>query len=820
MKNNRIDMSTQKLNKRDIVDSNITVKLNEADTIGAWWAFFGTKEILIGVTAIAGILALFSVFGKTIKGRFRKCAKMLYSMQKDFGTAENGMDMKAVLPGVGSKITDWITGLLSRKHGNGSNKGALGIRPFVTNYINEIGTDYKEALKSYDVVYKAGNNEKIRKKDQATGKINNLKKESTEVIYKSFADARKNTQINESEHPLYEDVTFDNGTYIINSPDDGTRKIEVNKQSTREICYSIMAMFCDKYFNMKSIAGKIGINLNSLDNLNTASVEKFKKICHAMTAPVAEGTDNKMYARLRNNYNDMVDAYIRIANTVVNNFEKYTKLSLTKDGKELSEKNATLLTTSKEKLNAEVKRQEDAYKHNFFRVMNAIIASPEYVSYINFILEDVLPVFESGEADDTKKLGEGTELYLKSQGGKAIYAFGLSVADRDNENGMINKILIAAIKDGTKIGNDTNVNQLSCGTINLTTPCNINQFNTKFELLKFKGWSHQEKIKDYIEKCIDSNVGLNTEKNIQVQSIDAIESAINAIIDTEKLVQDASQNQINNLAEEFYKNIEKLNLSGIDPKSLTNAISLRGGNAKDFYTVQKSGNQIGQRIPSGIKNNGKDVLFLVYPTLIDNNANIVKPDSNNISQSNIGIIIAIAAGINSNVQYHVATLNRESIQKAYLETVEEYRQRVSGQNESELQEFETEYIVSANESTTGNAIISRSVKTNLKGNYYILSENVWGDGSIMNPEEYLKCSMTKILKENTTYDDFAKLAKNSSNINFIKIGDSTYSVRPAANRFGMMTSINPLYENAVVIKFTKSGNIKQTYNIGIQKIIL
>lgn len=821
MKNSRIDMSTQKLNKMDISDSNNIIKLNEADTIGAWWAFFGTKEILIGATAIGGILALFKVFGKTIKGRFRKCAKMLYNIQKDFGTAENGMNMKAVLPGVGSKITDWITGLLGQKRGKGSNKGALGIRPFVTNYINEIGADYKEALKSYDVVRKAGNDIKISKKDQATGKINNLKKESADIIYKSFNDARKNIQINESEHPLYEDVSYDAGTYIIGGPDDETRKVEVNAQTTREICYSIIAMFCDKYFNMKSIAGKIGINFNSLNNLNTTSIEKLKQICHVMTAPVAEGSDNKMYARLHNNYNDMVDAYIRIANMIVNNFEKYTKSGLVKNGKTISEKDATLLATSKEKLIAEVKRQEDMYKHNFFRVMNAIIASPEYVSYINFILEDVLPIFESGDADTAKELGDGTKLYIKNQGEKTIYAFGVSSADNGDKN-EISKVLIAAIKTGTKIGDDINVNQLTCGTINLTTPCNINQFDTKFEMLKFKGWVRQDKIKNYIENRVDGNVGLSTEKTIQVQSIDAVEAAINTIASAGNQRQEVTQAQFNKLAEDFYKNIEKLNLGNIDPTTLTNAISLRGGNSKDFYTTQKTGNQLGQKIPSGIKNNNQDIYILVYPTLIDNNLNLVKPDPNKFPAGNVGIVLTIAGGINSGFQYHVAALNRESIQKAYLETVKEYRQKTArqnlAQNESEQQEIEMKYTVSFNESISDNIVVTRSIKTNLTGNWYVLSESIWGDGRVLNPAESLRNSMSQMIKENMTYDDFTKLAKSSKNINFIKLETSTYKVHPAENRFDMLSSANPLYENAVAIKFGNSGNVKKTYNMGIQKI--
>lgn len=817
MKNIGIDMSTQKFNKKDIVDSNTTVKLNEADTIGAWWAFFGTKEILLGVTAVTGILALFKVFGNTIKGRFRKCAKMLFTMQKDFGTAENGMDMNSVLPGVGSKITDWITRFIGLKRGNGANKGALGLRPFVTNYINEIGADYNEALKSFDVVQKANNDERIRKRDQATGAVNNLKRESVDTIYTSFTEARKNMNINESERPLYEDVSFDNGSYIVADGNE-RKKVEVNKQSTREICYSIMGMFCDKYFNMKSVSNKLGIDLTALDELDASSVEKFKKICHAMKAPVAEGSDNKMYARIRGNYNQMVDAYIRIATTVVNNFEKYTKLNVTKDNKQLSEKDSNLLVASKEKLIAEVHRQEDAYKNNFFRVMNAIISSPEYISYINFILESVIPVFESGEAEEAQAVdtetNNKTKLYIKDQTNIMIYAFGESSSEESNTN--IDKIIIASIKKGTKLNADVKVNNLTAGRIDLNTNCTLEQFDSKFKTL---GFAAQEKPADniiaYIEKCIENNVGTNSEKLVQAQSIDLIEDSINNLTGSTNQ-QGNQQQQLEQLATAFFEKVEQANIIKTDISALTYAVSLKGGSNKDFYTVQKTGNQVGTGINSGIQNNGKDVMFNIYPVLIDDNLNLVKPDANKAPQGKLGILITIAAGLNANVQYHIAEPTEESIKKAYIETVQECQQKFGGQQESQNTKFTIEY--SVNESVADKITVSRTVKTSLNGTYYILSETMWGDGTELNPVAALQKSMSKLLKENMTYDDIAAFAKNSANINFIKASDTVYNVRPSKNRFGMLTSANPLYENAVAVKFDKSGALKKVYNIGIQKI--
>jgi hypothetical protein len=40
------------------------------------------------------------------------------------------------------------------------------------------------------------------------------------------------------------------------------------------------------------------------------------------------------------------------------------------------------------------------YENNFYRVVNAIIATPEYATYMRFIIERVIPVFATGNAGD------------------------------------------------------------------------------------------------------------------------------------------------------------------------------------------------------------------------------------------------------------------------------------------------------------------------------------------------------------------------------------------------------------------------------------
>ena len=89
--------------------------------------------------------------------------------------------------------------------------------------------------------------------------------------------------------------------------------------------------------------------------------------------------------------------HVRIGKNVIDNFEKFSKNKKGLDGKvkELSEKDSNLLVSAKEKLLAELNRQEDGYRNNFNRVLNAIIASKEYAEFTDFIIEKVMPVFSA-----------------------------------------------------------------------------------------------------------------------------------------------------------------------------------------------------------------------------------------------------------------------------------------------------------------------------------------------------------------------------------------------------------------------------------------
>ena len=116
--------------------------------------------------------------------------------------------------------------------------------------------------------------------------------------------------------------------------------------------------------------------------------------------------------------------------------------------------------------------------------------------------------------------------------------------------------------------------------------------------------------------------------------------------------------------------------------------------------------------------------------------------------------------------------------------------------------------------------VNRTIKApKSKLTYYALSENAWGDGSKLDPEKYIKESLDSILAKNSTYDEFAKLAKSSHTINLIKIDeDCSYNTALPYNRYQMLTAANPLYEGLVVVRFDERGKLVEAIRLGVKKI--
>ena len=396
--------------------------------VNDWWKFFTDPKFLMGTAAVAGIIALLKTLHNSIKIRFRKCAKVLYRMQKDFGGAENGMDMKAVLPGVGSRIMDWFAMLWGKKTGQGKNKGALGLRPFVDNYRNEIAADYDQAVRSYNMI--ASYKYEEHPDSSTSGALNNFEKptapespatESVNVdtkVYESFEDALKTTTLNEGQQVnealgtifaagslALTGIRMFKGQFRMKTKDENgqytEKSIAVTPKSTREICYAILNMYYGKYFNLEKVFNKMGID--DFADVDSSNVDKFQQIANRM-AETSEGDSNtknvKMYARVRKNYDLMVGSYIKIGRGVVDNFKKYTRKKKQDKGKDLGEKDANLLNAAYEKLNAELERQKDAYENNFPRVLNAITSSPEYAKFTDLVIKKVIPLFKTGLAGD------------------------------------------------------------------------------------------------------------------------------------------------------------------------------------------------------------------------------------------------------------------------------------------------------------------------------------------------------------------------------------------------------------------------------------
>ena len=428
--------------------------------------FFTDPKVLIGVAVVGGIITTFAVLGKSIKARFRKTARSLYILQKDFGGSPEGLDMNNAFRGQGSRITD----ILVKVFGFGKKgKGAIGLVPFVKNYQDEIKRDYMSAAKSFNMISQAG-------KDQPGAEIHPQKESFNIPIYKSFREAYNARKLNESAYSgeemnesvvatissamLLGKLIYSAGRFIWSKMGkDGkmepAQAVQVTKQSTREVCYSIINCFFAKYFNMEGVSTKLGLDINHLSDIDKSNVDKFKKLVVSMKNEQNDNTRvSKMYSRVQKQYNEMLKRYFTIADKVVDNFETYSKKDKSGKNKQLSEKEQNLLTSGTEKLRMEISRQHDLYENNFFRVVNAIVASPEYIQYIDFIIENVLPVFETGNAGDAdyvlNTMPRKNEYFLVRQTKNATEVPNPDIVDM--RNGNVALIMVEEVTAGENGG--------------------------------------------------------------------------------------------------------------------------------------------------------------------------------------------------------------------------------------------------------------------------------------------------------------------------------------------------------------------------------
>ena len=387
----------------------------------ASWPIPITPEIAISALIIGGgIYAAIKALGNTIKSRFRKCAKVLWNMQKDF-VSEDGLDMKKVLPGVGNWFTDlWAKifyGPKSDQSDNitgSANSGAIGVQPFIRRYFAEITHDYHSAVNAFNSIAIAG---RVKSSNESVGKFNSFREALLSKINEGTENDTSRTSFNNKINPRN---IYNNGGNLCYKNGSTEVKINVTKESTREVASAIMAMFLNKYTNADKIYKKLGID--TLGEIDSKNIENFTKVINMYKGDILrekEGNGAKLYGRMREAYNKMIDTYISIGNRVIKNFEKYTKNKKGEanksniDQKGLSEKDDNLLFASVKKLDAKWDQQKDYFKNNFDKIVLAVVQSKDYQAYINFIIEKVLPIFKTGEAgnadivlDITPKKGE------------------------------------------------------------------------------------------------------------------------------------------------------------------------------------------------------------------------------------------------------------------------------------------------------------------------------------------------------------------------------------------------------------------------------
>ena len=368
-----------------------------------------TIAIVAGAAAlIAGIVSLIKGLNKTIKVRYNKVVRTLQRAQKDFTMSEKGLDMRDVMPGVGSKIFDKIANLFTWKIGNGkknrTNKGAIGIHPFCAQYKEEIAEDLRAAQTAFSKIKVAG--DEVENGTEAERQNSSVDTKIYDSFYEALnADAlNEDGQLNEigamaaiSMAMSLGSLAVKGGKFLIHKYKDGkpegeAKVVQVTKQSTREICYAIINNYASKYINMQKMFSELGISSESLADLDMSSCDKLAELLKKYKKPESNKITSEQYARIKKAWDNMLKHYYNIGDGIISNFVKYTKAD--------NEKDDNLLTASKEKLQNMWDSQKEIYNNNFSRVVVEIVGSYSAIAYNDFIVEKVIPVFKSGLAGD------------------------------------------------------------------------------------------------------------------------------------------------------------------------------------------------------------------------------------------------------------------------------------------------------------------------------------------------------------------------------------------------------------------------------------
>lgn len=828
--------------------------------------WFGGKAD--GIASFIGDVATLGLLSrKTIKGRFRKTVKTLYKLQKDFGGSEKGLDMNDAFKGQGSRLMDMLMRVffVGNKYSAKGGTGAIGIIPLVNNYRNELKRDFTDAVKTYNMIATAG------KQPKDLGAI----KDSYVPEYKSFAEAYKARMLNESAYQredLYETLTdfiveanttkinYSAGKYVMYTRDkDGNLKpsqsVQVTPESTREICYSIMNIFFSKYFNMKNVSNKFGINVNSLSDIDKSNVDKFTKVIKSLKT---EQSDNniasKMFARVEKRYESIVSSYEVIAKKVIENFDKYSRLNKDGETKALSEKDDNLLTSATTKLYEKLKEQIDIYDNNFYRVVNAIIATPEYAKYMNFIIDTVIPVFTTGNAGDADfildtlpKVGEFfivrktrdknvSNTSINVDGTAALVKI-LSIDNKGNNSKspivQIQRVgLFKPVKghEGGQIAIDDN-GSVNYKSIDFKTSVILDRTAFSREVNDNSGDTQTVPYNKWL--AIDpvpvtnySEAGENTETKND-----------NDTVTLERTLKDGSAEYVFIIPKETTVNYDNPN-NNVGKTGTEEIVSKEFEPDAVMNEDENTDNKTVNTIRVLIKDNQSRTQSAIdiKPTQNIGINNIIgmlkKSNFINIGQNKAEAIKAEAEKVKVNyikqpnneneVIDIINKLNTNDVQGNINQNDSSLTDPKNGDGDGSNESFAIQYVSPAiNESMTAVKLVRNAVFKSNK-NTYLVSMTCWGDGSRNNPVKFLEESVKSVVHDATSYSDIANAAKKDKNLNILPLTESvTYQVPMPYNRYAILTNGNPLYEAVAVITIdtTPDHNITSSKFIGVTRIV-
>ena len=815
--------------------------------------WFGGKAD--GIASFIGDVATLGLLSrKTIKGRFRKTVKTLYKLQKDFGGSEKGLDMNNAFKGQGSRLMDMLMRVffVGNKYSAKGGTGAIGIIPLVNNYRNELKRDFVDAVKTYNMIATAG------KQPKDLGAI----KDSYVPEYKSFAEAYKARMLNESAYQredLHETLTdfiaeanttkidYSAGKYVMYTRDkDGNLKpsqaVQVTPESTREICYSIMNIFFSKYFNMKNVSKKFGIDVNSLSDIDKSNVDKFTKVIKTLKT---EQSDNniasKMFARVEKRYESIVSSYEVIAKKVIENFDKYSRLNKDGETKALSEKDDNLLTSATTKLYEKLKEQIDIYDNNFYRVVNAIIATPEYTKYMKFIIDTVIPVFTTGNAGDADfildTLPKAGEFFIVRQ-----------TRDKNVSNTSINVDGTAALVKILSIDNKGNNSKspiVQIQRVGLFKPVEgheggqiaiNNNGSVDYKSIDFKTSVILDRTA-FSRKVNDNSGDTQTvpyNKWLAIAPVPVINyneagentetKNDNDTVTLERTLKDGSAEYVfiipkettdnydnpNNIVGKTGTGNEEIVSKEFEPDAVMNEDENTDNKTVNTIRVLIKDNQSRTQNAIDIKPKQNIGINDIIGMLKNNNFTIIKPN-------NAEAIKAEAEKMKVN---NIEQPNNENDVIDIINNVKGDGKPENGQKVSTS--FTIQYVSPAiNESMTAVKLVRNAVFESNK-NTYLVSMTCWGDGSRNNPVKFLEESVKSVVHDATSYSDIANAAKKDKNLNILPLTESvTYQVPMPYNRYAILTNGNPLYEAVAVITIdtTPDHNITSSKFIGVTRIV-